>query len=83
MVIVLNVFMGVFFILNCEVIQSMIFVKPMVFDTIDNFLRVNMVILINDLNDVILNYKIFTTEIYEVRSVGFISKRELTIFQIY
>jgi len=83
MIIILNVFMGVFFILYGEVIQSMIFVKPMVFDTIDNFLRVNMIILINDLNDVILNYKIFTTEIYKVRSVGFISKRELTIFQIY
>jgi len=56
MVIILNVFMSVFLILYCEVIQGMIFVKSMVFDAIDNFLRVNMVIFINDLNDVFFNY---------------------------
>lgn len=56
MVILVDVPMCVLLVFDGQVIQGMVFVKSMVFNAIDNFVRVHMIIFLNNLNYFLLNY---------------------------
>jgi hypothetical protein len=48
--------MSVLFVLDCQIVQSMILVESMILYALDNFLRVYMVVFVNYLNNIILNH---------------------------
>ena len=70
--------MSMFLIPECEVIHGMILVKPAIFHTLNDLLRVHMVFLINDLNDAVLNDQALVLEVDEVRLSWLVVEAEFT-----
>lgn len=70
--------MGVLFMFEGQIVHCMIFVKSAIFDAFNDFLRINVILLVDNINNCIFNHKILTVEVNEVGFGWLIGKTKLT-----
>lgn len=78
----LSMLMSMLLILECEVVHGMIFVKSAIFHTLNDLLRIHMVLLIDDLDDSILNDQVLVLEVNEMRLSWLVVEAKLTSSQV-
>ncbi len=70
--------MGMFLILESKVIHGVILIEPATFNTLHHFLRVHVVLLVQDVHNGILNQQALTLKVNEMRPSRLIGHTEFT-----
>lgn len=78
----LSMFVSMLLILEREVIHGMILVKPTISHTLNDLLRIHVVLLIKDFDDGILNHQVLVLEVDEMRLSWLIVETKLASPQV-
>lgn len=76
-VVLLGMPMGMLLIFQCKIVHGMILVKPATLDTLHHSLWIYVVLFVQDIDDSILDYDVFISEVDEMSPSGFIGQAEL------
>jgi hypothetical protein len=81
-VIELGVPVRVLLILESEVVHGVVLVKPAAFDAFQYLLRVNVVLLVQDVDDCVLDYDVLVLEVDEMSFCWLVGKAKFTCSQL-
>ena len=73
---------GVFLVLEREVIHCMVLVEAAALDALDDLLPVHVVLPVNDLDDLFFNHYVLALEVNEMRVTWLIAQAELRSLKV-